>query len=315
MQKPQYAILRFAKYKGPEIGQIEVHNERKKEKYASNPDIDASRGHLNFHLIQPERKYRAEAEKQIAEAGCRTRKDSVRVVEALVTASPEFFKGKKRAEVRAFFEEAVRFIEKYQGKGTIISAVVHMDEKTPHMHLSFVPLTRDKRLSAKDIVGNKKKLTWWQDNFWKHMVRKYPDLERGESVSETGRTHIPPRLFKEAAHLNRQRDMLMKLLGEVNHLNAKKKSAEIEALLEQYIPGVERMQTQMRKYDAAYKALRAENAGLKKQVDSSKESIKHRLEVSQKLQELEELRQTVNNIPPEILQAYQNGRQIKQFER
>lgn len=304
MQKPQYAILRFAKYKGPEIGQIEAHNERKKEKYASNPDVDVSRSHLNYHLVQPERKYRAEAEKQIAEAGCRTRKDSVRVVEALVTASPEFFKGKKRAEIRTFFEEAVRFITKHQDKSTIISAVVHMDEKTPHMHLSFVPLTPGKRLSAKDIVGNKKKLTWWQDSFWKHMVRKYPDLERGESASETGRTHIPPRLFKEAAHLNRQRDMLMKLLGEVNPLNAKKKSAEIEALLEQYIPGVERMQTQMRKYDAAYKALRAENAGLKKQVNSSKESIKRQLEVSQQLQELEELRRTVDHIPPEILQAY-----------
>ena len=82
MQKAQYAILRFAKYKGPEIGHIEAHNERTKEKYASNPDIDTSRSHLNFHLIQPERKYRAEAEKQIAKAGCRTRKDSVRVVEA-----------------------------------------------------------------------------------------------------------------------------------------------------------------------------------------------------------------------------------------
>ena len=315
MQKPQYAILRFAKYKGPEIGQIEAHNERKKEKYASNPDVDVSRSHLNYHLVQPERKYRAEAEKQIAEAGCRTRKDSVRVVEALVTASPEFFKGKKRAEIRTFFEEAVRFITKHQNKSTIISAVVHMDEKTPHMHLSFVPLTPDKRLSAKDIVGNKKKLTWWQDSFWKHMVRKYPDLERGESASETGRTHIPPRLFKEAAHLNRQRDMLMKLLGEVNPLNAKKKSAEIEALLEQYIPGVERMQTQMRKYDAAYKALRAENAGLKKQVNSSKESIKRQLEVSQQLQELEELRRTVDHIPPEILQAYQSEHHTKQIER
>lgn len=315
MQKPQYAILRFAKYKGPEIGQIEAHNERKKEKYASNPDVDVSRSHLNYHLVQPERKYRAVAEKQIAEAGCRTRKDSVRVVEALVTASPEFFKGKKRAEIRTFFEEAVRFITKHQDKSTIISAVVHMDEKTPHMHLSFVPLTPDKRLSAKDIVGNKKKLTWWQDSFWKHMVRKYPDLERGESASETGRTHIPPRLFKEAAHLNRQRDMLMKLLGEVNPLNAKKKSAEIEALLEQYIPGVERMQTQMRKYDAAYKALRAENAGLKKQVNSSKESIKRQLEVSQQLQELEELRRTVDHIPPEILQAYQSEHHTKQIER
>lgn len=315
MQKPQYAILRFAKYKGPEIGQIEAHNERKKEKYASNPDIDTSRSHLNFHLAQPERKYRAEAERQIAQAGCRTRKDSVRVVEALVTASPEFFKGKKKTEIRAFFEEAVRFIERRQPKDTIISAAVHMDEKTPHMHLSFVPLTKDGRLSAKDIVGNKKKLTWWQDQFWKHMVRRWPDLERGESASETGRTHIPPRLFKEAAHLNRQRDMLMKLLGEVNPLNAKKKSAEIEALLEQYIPGVERMQTQMRKYDTAYKALRAENAELKKQMDSSKESVRYRLEVSQQLQELEDLRRTVDNIPPEILQAYRSVPKFLKIER
>ena len=60
--KAQYAILRFAKYKGPEIGHIESHNERTKEKYASNPDVDTSRSHLNFHLVTPRRKYRAEAE-------------------------------------------------------------------------------------------------------------------------------------------------------------------------------------------------------------------------------------------------------------
>ena len=101
--KAQYAILRFAKYKGPEISNIEAHNERTKENYASNPDVDTSRSHLNFHLVTPQRKYRAESEKQIAEAGCRTRSDSVRVVEALVTASPEFFKGKKKAEVKAYF--------------------------------------------------------------------------------------------------------------------------------------------------------------------------------------------------------------------
>ena len=51
MANAQYAILRFAKYKGPEISGIEAHNERTKEKYASNPDIDPSRTHLNFHLI------------------------------------------------------------------------------------------------------------------------------------------------------------------------------------------------------------------------------------------------------------------------
>lgn len=79
-----------------------------------------------------------------------------------------------------------------------------MDEKIPHMHLSFVPITQDGRLCAKEIIRNKKKLTWWQDEFWKHMVKKYPDLERGEAASVTGREHIPPRLFKEAAHLTRQ---------------------------------------------------------------------------------------------------------------
>ena len=303
--KAQYAILRFAKYKGPEIGHIESHNERTKEKYASNPDIDTARSHLNFHLVTPERKYRAEAEKQIAEAGCRTRSDSVRVVEALVTASPEFFKGKKKAEVKAYFTEALDFIQKYQSKETIISAVVHMDEKTPHMHLCFVPLTEDKRLSAKEIVGNKKKLTWWQDEFWKHMVKKYPDLERGESASETGRTHIPPRLFKEAVHLNRMKDQIMAILNDSNPFNKKAKAEELEALLDKYIPGVEVMRTKLKKYDMTYKELTEENAELEKKLSStSKESVRKKLEISQKLNELDELRRTVDAIPDEVIRAY-----------
>ncbi len=303
--KAQYAILRFAKYKGPEIGHIESHNERTKEKYASNPDIDTSRSHLNFHLVSPERKYRAEAEKQIAEAGCRTRSDSVRVVEALVTASPEFFKGKKKAEVRAYFNEALDFMQKHQSKDTIISAVVHMDEKTPHMHLCFVPLTKDKRLSAKEIVGNKKKLTWWQDEFWKHMVGKYPDLERGESASETGRTHIPPRLFKEAVHLNRMKDQIIAILNDSNPFNKKSKVEELETLLDKYVPGVEAMRTKLKKYDKTYKELTAENAELEKELNSaSRESIQKKLEIQRKLSELDELRRTVDAIPNEVIRAY-----------
>ena len=63
MEKAQYAIMRFAKYKGPEIGNIEAHNERTKEKYASNPDVDTSRSKYNFHLVKPPGKYRAESGK------------------------------------------------------------------------------------------------------------------------------------------------------------------------------------------------------------------------------------------------------------
>ena len=303
--KAQYAILRFAKYKGPEIGHIESHNERTKEKYASNPDVDTSRSHLNFHLVTPQRKYRAEAEKQIAEAGCRTRSDSVRVVEVLVTASPEFFKGKKKAEIKAYFQEALDFIQQHQNPRTIISAVVHMDEKTPHMHLCFVPLTEDKRLSAKEIVGNKKKLTWWQDEFWKHMVGKSPDLERGESASETGRTHIPPRLFKEAVHLNRMKDQIMAILNDSNPFNKKSKAEELETLLDKYVPGVEAMRTKLKKYDKTYKELTAENAELEKELNSaSRGSIQKKLEIQRKLSELDELRRTMNSIPDAIIREY-----------
>ena len=319
MSKPQFAILRFAKYKGPEISNIEAHNERTKENYASNPDVDTSRSHLNFHLVTPQRKYRAEAEKQIAEAGCRTRSDSMRVVEALVTASPEFFKGKKKSEVRAYFQEALGFIREHQDPKTIISAVMHMDEKTPHMHLCFVPLTEDKRLSAKEIVGNKKKLTQWQDGFWEHMVRKYPDLERGESTSKTGRDHIPPRLFKEAVHLNRMKAQILKLMTDTNLLNKKSKMEELEALLNKYVPATEALRTKLRKYDKAYKALSDENSALEAELktakDASKERIADRLKYGKTEQELCELLALIDTMPPEIVAAYRRKTTGLQNER
>ena len=307
-----YAILRFAKYKSPEIGRIEAHNERTKEKYASNPDVDTSRSKYNFHLVKPLGKYRTESERQIAAAGCRTRKDSIRMIETLFTASPEFFKGKKRAEIRVFFEEALHFLEQHQSKETIISAVVHMDEKTPHMHLCFVPLTEDGRLSAKDIMGNKKKLTWWQDKFWEHMVVKCPDLERGESASQTGRDHIPPRIFKEMTRLNRQHQKLDELLNDIGPFNGKKRAAEISKLLDGYIPAVEKMHTQLKKYNVAFTETATENKQLKKKAAELEQS----LEAATKTSVLKELRDAqlrrdyedalalLERIPKEVLDEF-----------
>ena len=312
MAAPQYAILRFAKYKGPEISGIEAHNERIKEKYASNPDIDPSRTHLNFHLIKPERKYRAESERQIAEAGCRTRSDSVRVVEALITATPEFFKGKKRSELKEFFNEALEFIKQNQAPETIISAVVHLDEKSPHMHLCFVPLTEDKRLCAKEILGNKKKLTQWQDKYWEHMVKKYPDLERGESASETGRDHIPTRVFKQMSRLNKQHDKLVEMLSDVKLTNYKDKTAQVVAFLEKYIPDVAAMETQMKKYekffktaDGKQKALEKKNADLSAALEKSEQqSTLKKLQEARLLNDYERIKGILDRIPPEIIKAY-----------
>ena len=312
MSQPQYAIMRFAKYKGPEISNIEAHNERTKEKYASNPDIDRSRSKYNCHLIEPPQRYRAEAERQISAAGCRTRTDSVRVVEVLFTATPEFFKSKNPPEIRRYFEEVLRFFEQFQSRETIISAVVHMDEKTPHMHLSFVPLTTDGRLSAKEIVGNKKKLTWWQDKFWEHMVQKYPDLERGESASQTGRDHIPPRIFKEMTHLTQQRQKLDQLLTGIGPLNGKKRAAEISELLDSYIPAVEKMRTQLKKYSTAFTSTKAENEKLKKKSkklsesldEATHESVLKQLKDAKLQREYQEAVAILERIPKEVLDAY-----------
>ena len=326
MSQPQYAIMRFAKYKGPEISNIEAHNERTKEKYASNPDINLSRSKYNFHLIEPSGRYRAEAESQIQAVGCRTRTDSVRVAETMFTATPEFFKGKKLPEIRRYFEEALRFFEQYQSRETIISAVVHMDEKTPHMHLCFVPLTEDGRLSAKDIMGNKKKLTWWQDEFWKHMVKKFPDLERGESASLTGRDHIPPRVFKEMTRLTKQKAKLEELLAGIGAFNAKSRAVEIAALLDQYIPAVEQMHSTLKKYQVAFTETTVENKKLKQENALLEQSLKKATQEST-LKQLADAKlrrdyadavAVLERIPKEVLAEYMHKperRRINAYDR
>ena len=311
MSKAQYAILRFAKYKGPTISRIEAHNERTKEFYASNPDIKTELSKYNVHLVHPKGKYRTEADKMIREAGCKARKDSVRMVETLITASPEFFAGKKPGEVRAFFEYALEFLKTKQAAETIVSAVVHVDEKTPHMHLCFVPITADGRLSAKDIVGNRKKLTQWQDEYWSYMVKKYPDLERGESASETGRTHLPPRIFKQATKMHRLEQKLRELLSSINPMNAKRVREEILKILDDYIPGVAELMTKTKVLKKVEKELRSEISVLKKEANSNKPSVQRMLELERKVQEQEELQhtiaslqQTLTAIPPEIIAEY-----------
>ena len=137
----QHAILRFEKHKGNPARLLEAHHERQKEQYASNPDIDTSRSKYNFHIVKPESRYYHFIQNRIEQAGCRTRKDSTRFVDTLVTASPEFFKKKSPKEIQAFFQRAADFLIDRVGQDNIVSAVVHMDEKTPHLHLTFVPLT------------------------------------------------------------------------------------------------------------------------------------------------------------------------------
>ena len=284
----QHAILRFEKHKGNPARPLEAHHERQKEQYASNPDIDTSRSKYNFHIVKPEGRYYHFIQNRIEQAGCRTRKDSTRFVDTLVTASPEFFKGKSPKEIQAFFQRAADFLIGRVGRENIVSAVVHMDEKTPHLHLTFVPLTKDNRLCAKEIIGNRANLTKWQDDFHAYMVEKYPDLERG--------------VFKQAVSLSRQARAIEATLDGINPLNAGKKKEEALSMLKKWFPQMENFSGQLKKYKVTINDLLAENEKLEARAKASeKGKMKDTMERAKLKSELDNLQRLVDRIPPDIL--------------
>ena len=245
-----YTILRFAKQKGGAARSIDAHHERTKEEYASNPDIDKSRIAQNYHLVTPRWSYEQEIKHRIQMAGCRVRRDSVKFVDTLVTVSPEFAKAHE-AEMPEYFNRAFDFLKERVGEENIFSAVVHMDEKTPHMHLCFVPLTKDKRLSAKEILGNKKAMIQWQDDFYACMAERWPELERGTPAVETRRKHLTPQWYKKVTAMDTKLEKLEAALSDVNVFNAGKKREEAAALLKQLLPEVESFQTEIQRMQAA----------------------------------------------------------------
>ena len=299
---PQYAILRFAKHKGNPARPLEAHHERQKEKYASNPDIDTVKSKYNFHIVKPEGRYYHFIQSRIEQAGCRTRKDSTRFVDTLITASPEFFKGKPPKEIQAFFQRAADFLIRRVGRENIVSAVVHMDEKTPHLHLTFVPLTKDNRLCAKEILGNRASLTKWQDDFYAYMVEKYPNLERGESASKTGRKHIPTRLFKQAVSLSKQARAIEAALDGISPLNAGKKKEEALAMLKKWFPQMENFSGQLKKYKVTIADLLEENNKLEARASASeKGKMKDTMERAKLESELHNIQRVLDRIPPDVL--------------
>lgn len=103
---------------------------------------------------------------------------------------------------KEFFRDSQKRIEKdlekEYGKENLLYATVHHDEATPHMHFGVVPLTKDGRLSAKEVVGNKQALTKFQDRFNEFVNEWGYQLERGESKLTTGKKHETIEQYKDS---------------------------------------------------------------------------------------------------------------------
>ena len=183
--KAQYGILRFKKYKGPAISPIEAHNERTKEQYASNPDIDTNRSRYNLHLVQPQGRYREEADRMIAAAHCRVRKDSVRVVEALVTASQT---GREHIPPRIFKEMTQLTKQKEQLDALLVgitpSTARAVQRRSARCLTSIVRQTIERRM-----IGRMSMLDEWSAlaTFLADMIEKYADVLEVDKVETASR--------------------------------------------------------------------------------------------------------------------------------
>lgn len=222
--------------------------------------------------MTPRWSYEQEIKHRIQMAGCRVRRDSVKFVDTLVTVSPEF------AEVHAdempeYFVRAFDFLKERVGEENIISAVMHMDEKTPHLHLCFVPLTKDGRLSAKEILGNKKRMIRWQDDFYACMVERWPELERGTPAVETRRKHLTPQWYKKVTAMDTKLEKSEAALSDVNVFNAGKKREEAMALLKQLLPEVESFQAEIQRMQAAV----SQSLSMQRCSDEENEALKDEL--------------------------------------
>lgn len=207
-----FAICRMEKMKSHDLKGMQFHNQRERES-KTNPDIDKERSHLNYDLVNPDKIDYNKRVKEIIESqktGTRkTRKDAVLVNELLITSDRGFFDRLNPAEEKQFFEESYKLFADRYGEKNIAYAMVHMDEKTPHMHLGVVPM-RDGKLQGKHVF-DRNELRWIQDEFPKHLQKQGFDVERGEKGSD--REHLTTQQFK-AKTLKEQVERLESSLSE-----------------------------------------------------------------------------------------------------
>ena len=79
-------------------------------------------------------------------------------IEYVMSASPEWFEKATPEQEKAFFQQSVQWLADKYGADRIVTASIHRDETTPHLSAFVVPLTQDKRLSAKEFIGSRDKM-------------------------------------------------------------------------------------------------------------------------------------------------------------
>ena len=221
-----YAIIRNTKYKRENLKGIFRHNERRNKNY-SNDNIDKEKSYLNYSIKSPQYSYEKEFDriKEKYNLKGQIKKVSNIACEYIITSDHDFFERIGEEETKRFFETAYKFVAEYKhlGEQYIISAKVHRDEQTPHMHLIFLPVvhTTDKKgnsidkLACSEFWKAKDSYRQLQDAFYKYMVEHGFDLQRGLPKEETNRQHYSVEEYKKITNFKQTKEILRNMKLEL----------------------------------------------------------------------------------------------------
>ena len=287
-----YQIIRVAGMKKFDVAGIQIHDLRSRDVSHTNTYIDFERSSFNYDLHNGEQKinFTDVINERIRSLDLKraVRKDANIMAQLFISASPEWFGQIDEQTQRKYFEDAYGWVCDRYGKENIISAIVHLDEATPHMHVNFVPVANGKvcyadLFSERPHAGRGRKggqLTALQDDFHEHNKSKGYDLERGERGSDTEHLSVldfkKQERAKEIAELesvksqtmnsvSELRSFAIKLEDEVRYL--KKKKDKLEGQIIEMRGQLEPLQESI----ALLAAIDAEYEAKKKYVDRAKE--------------------------------------------
>src|SRR5699024_4237257 len=132
------------------------------------------------------------------------RKDAIKHVDGLITSDNEFFNKLNEEETNQFFRDSLDFLEQEYGKENMLYGPVHLDEKVPHMHFGFVPLTDDGRFYVKVSLGKKKHMTELEDRFNQYVNSKGYELRRAATKEVSARQHQDIDKYKKETEYHKQ---------------------------------------------------------------------------------------------------------------
>ena len=246
-----YAIIRNENYKMGQLGLIYRHNERKNTNY-SNKDINKQNSIKNYSIKSINTSYQKAFKilKEQYNLKGQIKKVSNVMCELIITSDKNFFESIGEFETKRYFETAYKFVANYNNLGEefIVSAKVHLDESTPHLHIVFIPVvhTTDKKgkpinkIACSEFWKGRESYNILQDRFYKYITASGFNLERGNTKENE---HIPIKQLKKITSYEVQ-----EMFKETNHLEKETITNDIETIRKDYKKVIHKFNTLANRY-------------------------------------------------------------------